>query len=137
MNKIEEDNLIKTINNLAKEKEEKNKLEKSIKNASEFIKQKFEELEINNYATDSFEAYLRYTEKVDISEDMVIEILKENCKEEDLKNIIKTKEYIDFDALETFIYNGGIQAEKLEQAQSTKTIVSLCTKIVKKEQENE
>ena len=72
-----------------------------------------------------------------MDEEKVIEILKENCKKTELKNVIKTKEYVDFEALESLIYNGGIEAKKLEPAQLVKTTVSLYTKVIKKEKEND
>ena len=137
MNKVEENNLRATIDDLDAEKKEKNMLEGEIKKKAEFIKKKFEELDIEEYSTDKIRAYLQYSNKVDMDEDKVIEILKENCKKADLKNVIKTKEYVDFEALESLIYNGGISAEKLEPAQTVKTTVSLYTKLIKKEKGNE
>lgn len=137
MNKVEEANLIKTIDNVAKEKAEKTKLEGSIKTASDFIKKKFEELNIEEYSTEENRAYLQYSNKIDMDEDKVIEILKENCKKAEYQKVIKTKEYVDFEALESLIYNGGISAEKLEPAQTVKTTVSLYTKKVKKEKKDE
>lgn len=137
MNKVEENNLIKTIDDLAKDKAEKTKLEGAIKKASDFVKKKFNELEIEEYTTDNFRAYLQYSNKIDMDEDKIIQILKENCKKDDYEKVIKTKEYVDFEALESLIYNGGIPAEKLEPAQTTKTTISLYTKPVKKEKEDE
>lgn len=137
MNKIEENNLAKTIDSLAEEKAQKSKLEGSIKKKSDFVKEKFKELEIEEYSTDTIRAYFQHSTKVDMDENKVIEILKENCAEDDLKDVIKTKEYVNFEALENLIYNGGISAEKLEPAQNIKTIISLWTKPIKKETENE
>lgn len=137
MNKVVEANLKKTIDNLAEEKAQKTKLENSIKSKGDFIKSKFKELEIDEYYGDNYRAYLQYSNKINMDEDKVIEILKENCKKADLKNVIKTKEYVDFEALENLIYNGGIEAQKLEPAQSVKTTVSLWTKVIKKEKEDE
>jgi hypothetical protein len=137
MNKVEENNLIKTIDDLAKDKAEKTKLEGAIKKASDFVKKKFNELEIEEYTTDNFRAYLQYSNKIDMDEDKIIQILKENCKKDDYEKVIRTKEYVDFEALESLIYNGGIPAEKLEPAQTTKTTISLYTKPVKKEKEDE
>lgn len=136
MNKVEEANLKKTIDSLAEDKAQKTKLEGTIKTKSDFVKGKFKELEVEEFYGDTYRAYLQYSNKVDMDEDKVIEILKENCKKADLKNVIKTKEYVDFEALESLIYNGGIEAEKLEPAQSVKTTVSLYTKVIKKEKEN-
>lgn len=137
MNKVEEANLKKTIDSLAQEKAEKTKLENSIKSKGDFIKGKLKELEVNEFYGDNYRAYLQYSNKIDMDEDKVIEILKQNCKKADLKDVIKTKEYVEFDALETLIYNGGIEVQKLEPAQSVKTIVSLWTKVIKKEKEDE
>lgn len=137
MNKVEEANLIKTIDNVAKEKAEKTKLEDSIKTASDFIKKKFEELNIEEFSTADNRAYLQYSNKIEMDEDKVIDILKKHCKKDDYQKVIKTKEYVDFEALESLIYNGGISADKLEPAQTVKTTVSLYTKKVKKEKKDE
>lgn len=137
MNKVEETNLKKTIDSLAEEKAQKTKLENSIKSKGDFVKSKFKELEIDEYYGDNYRAYLQYSNKINMDEEKVIEILKENCKKADLKDVIKTKEYVDFDSLENLIYNGGIEAQKLEPAQSVKTTVSLWTKVIKKEKEDE
>lgn len=137
MNKVEETNLKKTIDSLAEEKAQKTKLENSIKSKGDFVKSKFKELEIDEYYGDNYRAYLQYSNKINMDEEKVIEILKENCKKADLKDVIKTKEYVDFEALENLIYNGGIEAQKLEPAQSVKTTVSLWTKVIKKEKEDE
>lgn len=137
MNKVEEANLKKTIDSLAKEKADKAKLETSIKSKGDFVKGKLKELDVDEFYGDNYRAYLQYSNKIDMDEEKVIEILKENCKKYDLKNVIKTKEYVDFDALESFIYNGCIEAKKLEPAQIIKTTVSLYTKVIKKEKEND
>lgn len=137
MNKVEEANLKKTIDSLAKEKADKVKLETSIKSKGDFVKSKLKELDVDEFYGDNYRAYLQYSNKIDMDEEKVIEILKENCKKYDLKNVIKTKEYVDFDALESFIYNGCIEAKKLEPAQIVKTTVSLYTKVIKKEKEND
>lgn len=136
MNKVEEANLKKTIDSLAQDKAQKTKLEDSIKTKGDFVKNKLKELEVDEFYGDNYRAYLQYSNKVGMDEDKVIEILKENCKKADLKDVIKTKEYVDFDALESLIYNGGIEAAKLEPAQTVKTTISLYTKVIKKEKED-
>lgn len=137
MNAIEENNLIKTIDVLAKEKLEKTKLEGSIKKATDFVKKKFEELNIDEYCTEDFRAYLQYSNKIDMDEDKIIEILKNYLSLEGQKKVIKTKEYVDFDALETLIYNDVVPAQILEPAQTVKTTISLYTKAIKKENNND
>lgn len=137
MNKIEQYNLEATIDDLDLEKKEKTKLEGEIKKKSDFIKNKFKELDITEYSTDDTRAYLQFSNKVDMDEDKVIEILKEWLSEAGQKKVIKTKEYVDFDALETLIYNGVVPAEKLKPAETVKTTISLYTKPIKKEKKDE
>lgn len=136
MNSVQKVNFEKVIDKLAENKVIQKELETTIKNQSTFVKSTLNELELEEYSTDKYRAYIQISNKVSMDEDKLIEILKANCKEKDLKNVIKTKQYIDFDALESFIYNGGIAAEKLEPAQTIKVIQSLYTKPIKKEKKD-
>lgn len=58
-----------------------------------------------------------------------------------IPEIVKTREYIDFDALESAIYNGKISQDivaKMDDAKETKEVVSLrVSKIKNKELKNE
>lgn len=136
MNSVQKVNFEKVIDKLAENKVAQKELETTIKNQATFVKSTLNELELEEYSTDKYRAYIQISNKVSMDEDKLIEILKANCKEKDLKDVIKTKQYIDFDALESFIYNGGIAAEKLEPAQTIKVIQSLYTKPVKKEKKD-
>lgn len=63
--------------------------------------------------SDNWQATVTVTPKEDFNEDKAIEILKKNLGGELLASVIKTKEYIDEDALEKLIYNGDIDAKLL------------------------
>lgn len=69
----------------------------------------------DNIKSDNWQANISITPKQDFNEDKAIEILKEslNGRLDILSSIIKTKEYIDDDALEKAIYNGDIDAKLL------------------------
>lgn len=97
---------------------------KSYKDSYNTFKKKAEPLEaqIKEYAlknglesmkSNNWEAKITVTPKTDLNEDKAIDILKENLGGELLNNIIKTKEYIDEDALEKAIYNGDVDAKLL------------------------
>jgi hypothetical protein len=70
-----------------------------------------------------------------MDEDKVIEILKQNLNEYTQSLVIKTKEYVDYEVLEKLIYNGEINASKLEPAQTTKTTVTLKVTKLKREED--
>ena len=65
---------------------------------------------------------LTYREKISFNEEGLIELLKNTpgCS-----GIVKTKEYIDFDELESALYNGRIQASSVEPYKSTMKIAVL------------
>lgn len=70
---------------------------------------------LDNIKSDKWQANISITPKQDFNEDKAIEILKEslNGRLDILSSIVKTKEYIDDDALEKAIYNGDIDAKLL------------------------
>lgn len=138
MDTREKRNLEQVINQYFEEDTKKKSLEKELKNKNTFIKSKLAELEQDNFETDIAKATISYQHRISMDDDKCIEILKENCKKKDLTNVIKTKEYIDYEALESLIYNGVIAAEKLEPAQQEKIITTLkVVALKKKESTNE
>lgn len=70
---------------------------------------------LDNIKSDNWQANISITPKQDFNEEKAIEILKEslNGRLDILSSIVKTKEYIDDDALEKAIYNGDIDAKLL------------------------
>lgn len=130
-------NLEKIIDEYQVDNTKKQELEKELKSKNTFIKSKLSELGEDLYETSKSKATITYQNRVSMDDDKCIEILKANCKAKDLKAVIKTKEYVDYEALESLIYNGGIAAEKLEEAQTTKVITTLTVKPIKKKEEQD
>lgn len=87
----------------------KNAVQKEVKKIGDEIKvnlQKQGTFEDGKYSfsSENLTATLSVTPKEDFNEEKAIEILKENLTDEQLKKVIKTKEYIDDDALEKMMY---------------------------------
>ena len=137
MDDREKKNLEKVINEYQEENTKKQNLEKELKSKNSFIKSKLSELGEDVYETDKCKATISYQTRTSMDDDKCIEILKENCKKEDLKPVIKTKEYVDYEALESLIYNGGISADKLEPAQHINVVTTLKVSLLKKKKEGE
>ena len=84
------------------------------------IKDMMVEAELKNYATGSFKATCSETIKQTFDENMLISVIKNNNIPDSL-GIIKTKEYIDEDALETALYNGLIPENVIKEIGSCMT----------------
>ena len=97
--------------------------------ANKEIKETMAEQGITEFATNGLVATVSVSERVDLMED----VLMEKIKELGIKGIIKTREYIDMDALETALYNGLINPAMLAQAQTKKEVVTLRVRQEKKE----
>lgn len=78
------------------------------------IKDMMLEAELKNYATGSFKATCSETVKQTFDENMLIGVIKNNDIPDSL-GIIKTREYIDEDALEAAIYNGLIPENVIKE----------------------
>ncbi len=89
--------------------------------ANKEIKKIMAEQGITEFATHGLVAKVSVSERVDLMEDVLIEKIKELG----IKGIIKTREYIDMDALETALYNRLISPAALAQAQIKKEVVTL------------
>ncbi len=79
-------------------------------------------LSISRFAIDDIEATISISERVNLIEDILLERLKEHGIGE---GIIKTKEYVDMDALEDAIYNEKINPAILADAQEKKEVITL------------
>ena len=89
--------------------------------ANKEIKKIMAEQGITEFATHGLIAKVSVSERVDLMEDVLIEEIKELG----VKGIIKTRGYIDMDALGTALYNGLISPAALAQAQIKKEVVTL------------
>lgn len=97
--------------------------------ANKEIKKIMAEQGITEFATHGLVAKVSVSERVDLIEDVLIEKIKELG----IEGIIKTREYVDMDALETALYNGLISPAMLAKAQTKKEVVTL--RIMKEKKE--
>lgn len=97
-------------------KDNENNFKKLSKDLGDQIKSEFESRKIDKFASDKYVATVSITQKESINQDRAIIILKDNLSNDQLDQVIKTKEYIDEDALEKLIYNGEVQADLLASA---------------------
>lgn len=94
------------IDSYGKNKDEEKCLKKYIDKESKQIKEYFSKNNLECFESEKYTATVSNTTKTSLNDDLAIEILKVNLKPEELKTVIKTKEYIDEDALEKLSYNG-------------------------------
>lgn len=97
-------------------KDNENEYKKLSKDLGAQIKNEFSSRKIDKFASDKYIATVSITQKESINQDRAIIILKDNLSDDQLDQVIKTKEYIDEDALEKLIYNGEVQADLLAGA---------------------
>jgi hypothetical protein len=94
------------IDSYGKNKDEEKGLKKYIDEESKLIKDYFSKNNLESFESEKYTAIVSNTTKTSLNDDLAIEILKANLKPEELKTVIKTKEYIDEDALEKLSYSG-------------------------------
>ncbi|MBO6273377.1 hypothetical protein J6O48_11445 [bacterium] len=100
------------------------------------IKSIMAELSDNTYEAGGYRATYSVSTRETMNEEKLLEILGDSARD---MGIIKTKEYVDFDALEKAIYDGKISDNTLlemDKAKESKEVVTLrVTKIKKKKEE--
>lgn len=94
------------IDSYGKNKDDEKCLKKYIDKESKQIKEYFSKNNLECFESEKYTATVSNTTKTSLNDDLAIEILKANLKPEELKTVIKTKEYIDEDALEKLSYSG-------------------------------
>lgn len=94
------------IDSYGKNKDEEKGLKKYIDKESKLIKEYFSKNNLESFESNKYTATVSNKTKTSLNDDLAIEILKANLKPEELKTVIKTKEYIDEDALEKLSYSG-------------------------------
>lgn len=112
----------------ARNKAEENKLNKSNKEDNARIKELFDlinidECEVNGYILNKSVAV---TEGYD--EDELIKFIKNNLNTKDVRKVVKTKAYIDMDALKEVIDNGVICNNDIEPYKTSKETVKILVK---------
>ena len=104
------------IDSYKNSKDSENEYKKLSKDLGDQIKSEFESRKIDKFASEKYVATVSITQKESINQDRAIIILKDNLSDDQLDQVIKTKEYIDEDALEKLIYNGEVKADLLASA---------------------
>lgn len=94
------------IDSYGKNKDEEKGLKKYIDKESKLIKEYFSKNNLESFESNKYTATVSNTTKTHLNDYLAIEILKANLKPEELKTVIKTREYIDEDALEKLSYSG-------------------------------
>lgn len=132
-----ENNLQKIIDEYYEQDTEKKQLEKELKSKNLYIKSTLADLSQDVFETNKCKATISYQNRISMDEEKVIEIIKENISTAKRKGVIKTKEYVDYDVLESLIYNGVISADKLAPAQNINVITTLKVVELKKKEHND
>lgn len=106
------------------------------------IKRLMTELNLDDYCTEKYKVTKSVQNRQNLNEDILLDMFLNNrvLKETASKyNIVKTKSYVDMEALEKAIYDEGFSNEELlllNKAMESKEIVSLRISKIKKEKEN-
>lgn len=126
MNRKTNAELKNLIDSYGESKKEENAIVKRNKERNSQIKQLFLDNDISSsFETDSFIATVSQTEKQSLNNELALSILKEELGENELTSVVKTKEYIDEDALEKLVFNGQFDISKLEKAVDKKIVSTL------------
>lgn len=104
----------------AGKKEELDPLKKEVDNYGKKIKAEMCNQDLTEVVVDGIKASITITPKSDFNELQAIEILRKNLTPEQFNSVVKTKEYIDDDALENLVYTEGIDASILAPAETPK-----------------
>lgn len=117
--------LSKIIDEYKESKDKENALKKVNNALSENIKGYMYGHDMSSVDSEKYTATLTKTDTESLNEDLAIELIKENLEGALLNTVIKTKEYIDEDALEKLVFNGQFDINKLAKAKITKTSYTL------------
>lgn len=117
--------LSKIIDEYKESKDKENALKKVNNKLNENIKSYMYEHGMSSADSEKYTATLTKTDKESLNEELAIELIKENLEGALLNTVIKTKEYIDEDALEKLVYNGDFDINKLAKAKIVKETYTL------------
>lgn len=111
-----------------------NSLGKSVDKLKIKIKSLLSQANMTTYITDGIIASITTSTRDSFEEDKLLTILKEKLGEAVCKSsgVIKTKEYVDMEILESLVYNDKVVATDLAPCQITKEVVTLNVKRSKK-----
>lgn len=123
---MNQNKLDELIPNYAMNKMELDSYKKICDKESAEIKSIMLDSDLSEYISKNYKATCIVSNRETINEDMLLSILR-NSDVKDL-DIIKTKEYVDFDALESAIYNNEIPKDvllEMDRAKDSKEVVTL------------
>lgn len=128
------DKLLQLIPEYGSHKETLDEYDKICKSENAEIKRIMEEEGIDNMQADGYKVTYSVRESNTMNEDKLLALLQDKVSAE--SGIVKTKKYIDMDALESAIYNGAISKEvliEMDNCREKKQTVSLrITKVKEK-----
>ena len=113
------ENLNELIAQYGEQNDSCNKLKKVVTDLNSKIKKAIHELgkENTDIVVDGWKCSLSVTDSSDFNEDRLLEF----CKQHNI-DVVKTKEYVDAEALEKLIYNGDISKEVMLEMDSCRDI---------------
>lgn len=100
------------------------------------IKEIMADLALQHYTAGGYKVVRSVQERESIDEDLLLDLIRD-IPEVKVNNIIKTKEYVDFDALEAAIYNDALPKEVLLEIDKARTIKYVTTLKVSKAKKKE
>ena len=95
-------------------KDSESKFKKLSSKLNDEIKETMSSMGVDEFSSDSYVATVKYSRKETLDEEKAIDVLRKTLSEEQLKTVIRTKEYIDDDSLEKLVYNGDFDISLLE-----------------------
>lgn len=95
-------------------KDSESKFKKLGSKLNDEIKETMKSMGVDEFSSDSYVATVKYSRKETLDEEKAIDVLRKTLSEEQLKTVIRTKEYIDDDSLEKLVYNGDFDISLLE-----------------------
>ena len=101
---------------------------------NKLIKELMEDLALQHYTSDGYKVTRSVQERESMDEELLLSLLKD-FPEVQIHNVIKTKEYVDFDALEAALYKDALPKEILlaiDKARTIKYVTTLKVSKIKK-----
>lgn len=114
-----QDKLTHLINDYIVNKEHEKEFKDAASVQNTQIKVIMSEMNLSEFETSTGKVILSDRKTEDFNEEKLIQYLKERGIEND---IVKTKEYVDFDALESAIYHERITGDNLKDMESCKVV---------------
>lgn len=101
-------------------KESFDPLKKQVDDCGKKLKSAMRDVDLTEYVVGDKKVTISVTPKSDFNELQAIEILRKNLTPEQFAKCVKTKEYIDDDALESMVFNREVDAAILAPAETPK-----------------